>query len=245
MSSPAVLFEPAAVVASCARTVVHKFGGTSVADAERYRHVAQLLLARDETVQVTVVSAMKGVTDALIELAELAAKDRPEWRERWYETRARHRGAAVALLGEHSGPTVEWLDERFEHLSQILGALAVIGELPREVLDRVQGLGEVYSAQLLGDHFRAIGEDCAVLDARDVLVVNRGELGVDVDWDVSAQRLATWRQAHPQTRVVVTGFVARDRDDRITTLGRNGSDYSGAIFAALFDADELHIWTDV
>lgn len=84
-----------------------------------------------------------------------------------------------------------------------------------------------------------------MLDARDVLVVNRGELGVDVDWDVSAQRLQTWRQAHPQTRVVVTGFVARDRADRITTLGRNGSDYSGAIFAALFDADELHIWTDV
>ena len=55
------------------RTVVHKFGGTSVADAERYRHVAQLLLARDEDVQVTVVSAMKGVTDALIALARLAA----------------------------------------------------------------------------------------------------------------------------------------------------------------------------
>ncbi len=245
MSSPAVSFEPAAVLASSTRAVVHKFGGTSVADAECYRHVAQLLLARDETVQVTVVSAMKGVTDALIELAELAAQNRPEWRERWHETRARHRGAAVALLGEQSGPTVEWLDEHFEHLSQILGALAVISELPREVLDRVQGLGEVYSAQLLGDHFRAIGEDCAVLDARDVLVVNRGELGVDVDWEVSAQRLATWRQAHPQTRVVVTGFVARDRADRMTTLGRNGSDYSGAIFAALFDADELHIWTDV
>lgn len=60
MSSPVVSFEPAAVAASSARTVVHKFGGTSVADAERYRHVAQLLLARDESVQVTVVSAMKG-----------------------------------------------------------------------------------------------------------------------------------------------------------------------------------------
>lgn len=59
------------------RTVVHKFGGTSVADADRYRHVAQLLLARDEDVQVTVVSAMKGVTDALIELCELAAANRP------------------------------------------------------------------------------------------------------------------------------------------------------------------------
>ncbi|MFT4247309.1 MAG: bifunctional aspartate kinase/homoserine dehydrogenase I [Pseudomonas sp.] len=231
--------------AAAPRTVVHKFGGTSVADAERYRHVAQLLLARAEPLQVTVVSAMKGVTDALIELAELAAANRPEWRERWHDLRARHRGAAVALLGEAAGPALEWFEARFEKLAEILAALAVIGELPREVLDRVQGLGEVYSAQLLGRHLQALGEDCAVLDARDVLVVSHGELGVDVDWSTSAQKLADWREQHPQSRVVVTGFVARDRGGRITTLGRNGSDYSGAIFAALFEADELHIWTDV
>jgi len=227
------------------RTVVHKFGGTSVADAERYRHVAQLLLAREEDIQVTVVSAMKGVTDALIELAELSSSNRPEWRDRWHELRARHRGAAVALLGEHAGATIEWLDGQFEQLSEVLAALAVISELPKEVLDRVQGLGEVCSARLLGDHLQARGEECAVLDARQVLVVERSDLGVVVDWDTSAQRLADWRKQHPQRRVVVTGFVARDKSDRITTLGRNGSDYSGAIFAALYDAAELHIWTDV
>jgi len=246
---------PATATASAAapapaRTVVHKFGGTSVADAERYRHVARLLLAREEQVQVTVVSAMKGVTDALIELAQQAAATPvdaaiPDWRERWHELRARHRGAAVALLDEHAGPAVEWLDQRFDELAQVLAALSVIGGLPDEVLQRVQGQGEVYSARLLGEHLRALGADCAVLDARDVLVVSHGELGVDVDWDLSAQRLARWRQANPQPRVVATGFVARDAEDRITTLGRNGSDYSGAIFAALFEADELHIWTDV
>lgn len=244
MSSVAV--SPADPAANAAvRTVVHKFGGTSVADAERYRHVAQLLLARDETVQVTVVSAMKGVTDALISLAKAAAAADPAWDERWHELRARHRGAAVALLGEHSGLTIEWLDARFERLHEILAALAVIGELPQEVLDRVQGLGEVFSAHLLGHHLQALGEDADILDARDVLVVNHGELGVDVDWKSSAAKLALWRESHPAQRLVVTGFVARDRKGNITTLGRNGSDFSGAIFAALFAADELHIWTDV
>ena len=148
MSSPALQIPlPAAAPDAPARTVVHKFGGTSVADAERYRHVARLLLARDEAVQVTVVSAMKGVTDALIDLAQAAgAADagagnlQPEWRERWHELRARHRGAAVALLGEYSGPIVEWLDQRFEELSQVLSALGVIGGLPAEVLQRVQGM---------------------------------------------------------------------------------------------------------
>jgi aspartokinase/homoserine dehydrogenase 1 len=245
MSSPVTTFQSATQAAVVARTVVHKFGGTSVADAERYRHVAELLLVRDETLQVTVVSAMKGVTDALIALAELAAHDDPQWHERWQQVHERHREAAKVLLGDNAGATLEWLQQRFDHLREVLAALAVIGELPREVLERVQGLGEVYSAQLLGHYLQALGEDCAVLDARDVLVVSHGDLGVDVDWSLSAQRLAGWRQQHAQQRVVVTGFVARDRNDRITTLGRNGSDYSGAIFAALFDADELQIWTDV
>ena len=227
------------------RTVVHKFGGTSVADAERYRHVATLLLAREESEQVTVVSAMKGVTDALIELCNLAARDDAQWRDRWHELRARHRGAAVALLGEASGPVIEWLDERFGKLEAILEALGVIGGLPHEVLERVQGLGEICSARLLGEYLKSQGEPCAVLDARDVLVVEHNDLGVHVDWEVSAAKLAEWRKHNPQPRVVVTGFVARDKQGRFATLGRNGSDYSGAIFAALFDAAELHIWTDV
>ena len=226
-------------------TIVHKFGGTSVADAERYRHVARLLLARGEHEQITVVSAMKGVTDALIELCELASRGDGGWRDKWHGLRARHRGAVVSLLGESSGPTLEWLDERFEKLSEILAALAVIGELPSEVLNRVQGLGEVCSARLLGDYLKSLGEECAVLDAREVLVVAHSDLGVVVDWDISGQRLAQWRAKNPQRRVVVTGFVARDHSERLTTLGRNGSDYSGAIFAALFNAAELHIWTDV
>ena len=236
---------PAAQSSNPHRTIVHKFGGTSVADAERFRHVASLLLARDEDEQVTVVSAMKGVTDALIALCGQASASRTQWRDPWHELRARHRGVVVSLLGEDSGPTIEWLDERFEKLAEILAALSVIGELPHEVLERVQGLGEICSARLLGDYLKAKGEDCVVLDAREVLVVDRSDLGVEVDWDTSAARLAEWRTRNPQRRVVVTGFVARDRADRITTLGRNGSDYSGAIFAALFNAAELHIWTDV
>lgn len=127
----------------------------------------------------------------------------------------------------------------------MLVALSVIGMLPSEVLDRLQGLGEVYSAQLLGHYLQSQGEDCVVLDARQVLVVSPGEFGAEVDWATSAQHLAHWRMQHPQRRVVVTGFVASDRTGRAITLGRNGSDYSGAIFAALFEADELHIWTDV
>ncbi len=225
--------------------IAHKFGGTSVADAERYRHVAQLLRARPEAVQVTVVSAMKGVTDALIDLANAAADSASGWRDACDALRARHRVAATKLLGDAAAATLAWLEAQFDELTALLHALSVLGMPPRETLERVQGLGEVYSAKVLAAYLTSLGEACAYLDAREVLVVDADELGVTVDWSASAARLAQWRVANPQPRVIITGFVARTVSGRPTILGRNGSDYSGAIFANLFHASELHIWTDV
>jgi aspartokinase/homoserine dehydrogenase 1 len=225
--------------------VAHKFGGSSLADAECFRRVATILLGRDETTQVTVVSAMQGVTNALIALAQSAAARDPAWQAQWDALRERHLQTARELLGDGSGAMRVWLEARFADLADTLKALAVLGIPAREALDAIQGLGEVYSAHLLRAHIESLDEPCALLDAREVLVVSDAELGVAVDWQASAARLADWRASHAQKRVVVTGFIARDSDGRPTTLGRNGSDFSGAIFAALFEAGELHIWTDV
>ena len=228
-----------------ARCIAHKFGGSSLANAARIRHVAQLLLAQSEADQVVVVSAMQGTTDALIALAHAAAENDPNWRVAWSSMRERHRDTASELLDDRAEPTLNWLDHQFHELAEMLQALSVLGTPGREVLERIQGLGEIYSSQLLTAVLLDQGEDVARLDARELLVVEHDDLGVSVDWDDSAARLAAWRVHHPQRRVVITGFVARDRQGRATTLGRNGSDFSGAIFAALFDASELHIWTDV
>jgi bifunctional aspartokinase / homoserine dehydrogenase 1 len=225
-------------------TIAHKFGGTSVANAERYLHVAGLLRARPETAQVTVVSAMHGVTDALIALADSALGGQP-WRPRWEALREKHLEAVQALGSFDAGQTHAWLMAQFDELAALLGAIALLGPSGEGASARVHGLGEVWSARLLVTAFGALGTSAAVLDARDVLVVGRNDLGVAVDWTLSAQKLRAWRDAHPHPRVVVTGFVARDAQGVATTLGRNGSDFSGAIFAALFDAAELHIWTDV
>jgi bifunctional aspartokinase / homoserine dehydrogenase 1 len=223
----------------------HKFGGSSLADAACFRRVAGILLERDDARQVTVVSAMQGVTNGLIALAQAAANKDPGWQAQWGALRERHLETARDLLAENSGAMQVWLEARFADLADTLKALAVLGIPAREALDAIQGLGEVWSAHLLRAHIEALGQECALLDARDVLVVSHGELGVAVDWQASAARLAEWRAGHPQRRAIITGFVARDADGRPTTLGRNGSDFSGAIFAALFEAVELHIWTDV
>ncbi len=209
------------------------------------RRVAQILLARPEARQAVVVSAMKGVTDALIRVAQAAARREPNWTETCAEIERRHIDAARDLLGAKAQKTEEALEHGFAELRDLLHALSLLGAPSSDALLYVQGLGEVFSAMLLAAHFKALGQPGTFLDAREVLVVRHDDLGASVDWSTSEQRLAEWRKANPDTRYVITGFVAREVDGRATTLGRNGSDYSGAIFGALFGAAEIEIWTDV
>ncbi|MBO9663272.1 bifunctional aspartate kinase/homoserine dehydrogenase I [Dokdonella sp.] len=222
----------------------HKFGGSSLADASCFRRVGAILQAQAGPHQLVVVSAMRGTTDALIALAEAAVRGEPDWRTDWQRLRERHLDTAHDLLGANAAEAAEWLDGGFAQLSNLLGALAVLGTPNREALEAIQGLGEVWSAHLLSRFLAQQGADCAFLDAREVLVVGHGELGAIVDWEESARRYADWRARHAQRWVVVTGFVARTHAGRATVLGRNGSDYSAAIFAALGGAAELTLWGD-
>ncbi|NLB14189.1 MAG: bifunctional aspartate kinase/homoserine dehydrogenase I [Gammaproteobacteria bacterium] len=222
----------------------HKFGGSSLADAGRYRHVARLLAERDDPIQTATVSAMRGVTDALIALAD-SASGNGDWPAQLATLREQHQRTAQQLLGEHADATLAWLDAQFQDLSALLAAIALLGPSGAAAKERVHGLGEVWSAQLLAAALSALGQDAVALDAREVLVIGRNDLGIAVDWDTSAARLTQWRATHPQRRIVITGFIARDAHGVATTLGRNGSDFTGAIFAALFGASELNIWTDV
>src|SRR5688572_150083 len=225
--------------------VAHKFGGTSVLDAARMRHVADVLAARRDEHQVVVVSAMKGTTDALIALAQAAAARDPDWRTRWEALRRRHLDVAQSLPREHGAGAVAWIEREFGDLADVLHAAGLVGNASTETLEFVQGLGEVWSSRLLAWLCASRGEAVAWLDARDVLVVRREPWGIAVDWEQSHAKLARWREANDATRIVTSGFVARDAEGRATVLGRNGSDYSGAIFGALFDAASIEIWTDV
>ena len=227
-----------------AQIVSHKFGGSSLADAERIRHVARLVRGRGDATQIVVVSAMQNVTDALIDLVALASSQ-SEWRAPWQRLRDRHLTTCDALLSANGESSTLWFAEQFDDLSAVLHAISVLGSASRQIADSISGLGEVWSAHIVHAHLKALSAPYALLDARDVLVVRHEELGVAVDWDATEARLRDWRAAHRSQRYIVTGYVARGADGKPTVLGRNGSDYSAAIFAALWKAQELHIWTDV
>ena len=230
--------------------IVHKFGGSSLADANCIAHVARLLLKRadegDDRNQAVVVSAMYGVTNTLIDLAQSAAGGRG-WRGGLAELSLRHRNTAAELIPAASR-RVELereLASGFELLEQLLASLELMGSVPVEVLELVSGLGEVFAARLLSAHLNALENPAVFIDAREILRVRPTPLMVAVNWPDSEQRLADFRAQRPAQRYIITGFVCRRDDGRISTLGRNGSDYSGSIFGRLFRADEIHIWTNV
>jgi len=226
--------------------VVHKFGGSSLADAEAFRHVGGLLRSLKDGRQAVVVSAMQGTTDALIELARAAAGEAshsgPEWEAAFESLRTRHLDCAQALeLGDHIR---DRLERSFADLRHLLEGLALLGSLPTEVLDLVSGLGEQWSARLLVGAFERADQPATFVDARDVIRIERGELGPVPRIKDSRRSLDSLGLAEAD-RIVMTGFSCRDAAGRVTTLGRNGSDFSATILAALLDAEEVHIWTDV
>ena len=225
------------------KLIAHKFGGSSLADAERIAHVAALLAARQDEDQVIVVSALQRVTDELLALGTAAAARQADWHQRLELLRQRHWLTAAELLGDDSARAE--LEPIFEVAANLLRGIELLGLTPEPVMALLSGLGEVLSATLLTRVLLSGGREAVMLDARDVLVVEQAETYVAVDWPSTEERLRQWRHSNPGFPVVVTGFVARDADGHPTTLGRNGSDYSASIMGALFGANEIHIWTDV
>jgi bifunctional aspartokinase / homoserine dehydrogenase 1 len=231
-----------------AARVVHKFGGTSLADAARIRGVAGIVAARPEAQRFVVVSAMGGVTDALVRAVHLAGARDAAYRDAVEQVRARHHATIAELLPpESAGRLAAAVDRDVADVLDVLRAATLLHGYSRDTLELVSGYGEVWSAQLLAAVIAAAGNEVDWLDARSVLTVTRTEAAADVAWAPSRQRTDAWlaqRGALPET-LVITGFVASTPEGVAATLGRNGSDFSASIFAALLDAEEIHIWTDV
>jgi len=222
---------------------VHKFGGSSLADASLYRTAAKLVDDPART-RVVVVSAMQGVTDSLIALLD-AARRGDGWKPAFETLRERHAAAATALDPDARFELQRALDGEFDTLRSHLESIASNAPDAHLLAPGLPGFGELLSSHLMHAAVGGTAASWRRLDARDVLVVHAGEMGMAVDWNESRKRLAQWRAQRGDGNVVITGFVARDAQGHATTLGRNGSDYSAAIFANLFDADALTIWTDV
>lgn len=227
--------------------VVHKFGGSSVADAACFERVANIVEAQGNPRLAVVLSACKGVTDALLNLVAAAERQDDAWQQQLAALRERHAVIARALLDNaRAGAYLSELDGDLRDVANVLQTVSVMRTAGEHVRDRIAGYGEIWSTRLFGLYLqrRARRAGAYWLDARKCVVVEWGSLGPSVQWQVSRERTAAAIPAGAQT-LVITGFIAATPAGVQTTLGRNGSDFSASIFGSLLDAGEIHIWTDV
>ncbi|MEL7449822.1 MAG: bifunctional aspartate kinase/homoserine dehydrogenase I, partial [Pseudomonadota bacterium] len=229
--------------------IVHKFGGSSLADAARYRRAASIVAGWRGGHQAVVVSAVRGVTDSLERLVQEASSRDDAYLERLQGLQTLHEAIAAELLdgASHERFTM-MLREDCEQIADILRAAYLLRSAARNVWDLVCGYGELWSSNLLTGLMSsddAFSDPVQLLDARDVLTIDSGELGPVVDWTTSRQSISAKIPPDFVGHVVIPGFIARLADGVQATLGRNGSDYSASIFGALLHAEEINIWTDV
>ncbi|MFU8805266.1 MAG: aspartate kinase, partial [Bradymonadaceae bacterium] len=226
--------------------VVHKFGGTSLADAGRYRRVANILESNRGESTAVVVSAMAGVTNTLVKLVENAGDRDETFRGELRKLRKKHVEAIEELVRGDDGEALEaMLEADLADIEDILHALWLLRGQSEGAMNLISGYGELWSARLLATYLVSEGKPTACLDARDVLVVRPGELGPVVDWEMSRKKLNLWLEDREVDTVVITGYVASTPQGIPTTLGRNGSDFSASIFGACLEAKSISIWTDV
>ena len=228
---------------------VHKFGGSSVADAACMLRVADIIESDPALRKAVVLSACRGVTDALLTLVALAERQDPALEDRIQELRERHVTLARELLsGGLYDDFVVGLDQDCRDIAGILQTVRLVRSASTTLRDLIAGYGELWSTRLferlLSRRGLASGR-VQWLDARRVLLVEWGPLGPAIRWEQSRANLHTEVAPDFIGTLVVTGFIATDAQGLQTTLGRNGSDFSASIFGSLLDAGEIVIWTDV
>ena len=227
-----------------------KFGGSSVADAERIMAVAEIVRRRLKQQPVVVVSALAGVTDLLEQAFDSARQgDLDALEPKLSDLERRHRWALAGCIENatsrhHAGLE---MDRLFEDLRQRLRSIRILGEGTSRARDAVLAFGETLSSRIVAAAFRDRALSAAWVDSRDVM-------RTDAQFGAAAPQSEQVREAcklkvRPLVEAgdvpVLGGFVGASESGDTTTLGRGGSDTSAAVFGLALDADEIQIWTDV
>ena len=225
---------------------VLKFGGTSMGSVEAMKKVIAIIRRpqKDARVAAVIVSAMSGATNDLIKIAQLAAKKDLGYRKILKTFKQRHIETVKRLVKRNQKKSLETLEELFQNLDSVIVGAWRIHELSPSALDYVMSFGERLSAHILVDALRDRGVRAEYLNARYVVVTDDHFGSARVDFDSTDTKVRSYFKKR-KTLQIVTGFIGSTPDEKTTTLGRGGSDYSAAIFGAALDANVIEIWTDV
>jgi aspartokinase/homoserine dehydrogenase 1 len=224
---------------------VLKFGGSSLANQDCIKKVSEIVQAAGKKQKIAVVlSAMKGVTDLLINSAREAERGEAGYKERLQQLIDKHNTALQALIESKSLVKVTPQFTRlYEELSDILHGVWLIRECSLRSLDLIMSFGERLSCAVFNAYLNSLGIKAVMVDTRETIVT-------DDNYGSALVLPESFEKTHARLKAldgipVITGFIAATKDNVTTTLGRNGSDYTASLIGAALKAECIEIWTDV
>lgn len=229
-----------------------KFGGTSIADGEKIRHVAELLKSYHESGNeiAAVTSALGGVTDGLLENAIEASKKGKvsQVKEFMTDLTKQHYDAVNVAIDDEKiiDEAIEMIDSRIDELEKALIGICYLGELTPRSIDYISSYGERLAVPIIYGAIKSAGVKSKAFTGGEAGIVTTPEYGnarpLEQSYERVKERLSPLLCDHIP---VITGFIAESEEGIITTLGRGGSDFSASIIGAAIDADEIWLWKEV
>src|SRR6201996_3176743 len=222
-----------------------KFGGTSVGSIASIQTLLNILKNEKGEKPVVVLSAMSGVTNLLVSMAEGAAQG-VDFAASLAELEKRHFDVVKALLDiQHQNPAFTRLKINFNQLEELLQGVLTLKELTPKTRDLVLSFGERCStlmvSKIAAQHF----PEAVFVDASELVKTDSSFGNAKVNMELTEQLIRGFYNENKGKMLFVTGFIASNDAGQVTTLGRGGSDYTAAIFGSALNAGEIDIWTDV
>ncbi|RWY52362.1 bifunctional aspartate kinase/homoserine dehydrogenase I [Mucilaginibacter gilvus] len=226
---------------------VLKFGGTSVGSVNSIKTLLEILREENKngSKPVVVLSAMSGITNLLISMAEGAAEGK-EFTAELAELERRHFEVVKALLDiQNQNPAYTRLKIHFNQLEELLQGVLTLRELTAKTRDTILSYGERCSAMMISKIAAQHFPEAMFVDASELIKTDSAFGNARVNQELTDLLIQTFYKEHSDKLLIVTGFIAGNDAGQITTLGRGGSDYTAAIFGSALNAQEIQIWTDV
>ncbi|WP_269815494.1 bifunctional aspartate kinase/homoserine dehydrogenase I [Algibacillus agarilyticus] len=227
---------------------VLKFGGSSLANADKYQAVKEIVLAQHKTEDAAVVlSAPQGVTNNLVAIvnAAISGQDTAALYKQLETTFTSIISDLAAQLDQYDTAHLQnVVTEKLAFLHDRIEGIRLLGQCPDSVNAQIICLGEFVSVEIFAELVKACGTDALVINPVELITAQGSFLSSMADIEMSRARFAD-KNLPANTVLVMPGFCAGNEEGQLVTLGRNGSDYSAAILAACVDASTCEIWTDV
>ncbi|MBZ0202568.1 MAG: aspartate kinase [Ignavibacteria bacterium] len=229
--------------------VVLKFGGTSVQDSASINNVINIV-KNIKGRKVVVVSAISRATTSLENIAKYASKSKIADSEKLLEeTINRHHTIINDLITDQKlkSEAVERIISYHRHIAELIKGLSIINELSLRTLDAFRSFGELMSSTVIFHAMKSAGMDIELIDSRNIIKTNNDFSRAYPDFEISAQNAETILKPllNGEKIILTQGFIASTEDGITTTMGRESSDFSAAIYGSLLNAGEIQIWTDV